>query len=416
MTPTLMALLCLRTLPKPTIWAEPGSVIPWRTPVTLWCQGSLEAKVYRLHRERQSVTWDRQESLEPKDKAKFSITHMTGVYAGQYYCYYGSTTEWPEPSDSLELPSSHLGLHGKPDLSVLPSPVVPSGGHVTLQCDSWTGFRRSVLMKEGQSHRSENQRVRDMRPGVRMGEGRFGENQPLQSTAGLLPGVSRKPSPDPAEPCCDLWTLPCLSDVGYDRFALSKDRKRWIPGWSPAWAPCMEPQYAGRYCCYYRRATDQSHYSDPLDPSPLLGFHGKPNLSALPSPVVPSGGNVTLQCGLQTGFHRFVLMKEGEGQPSWTQDSQRTPSEVFQGLFPVGPVDPSLKWSFRCYGYYSNTLQVWSLSSDPLELLDSASDPKDYTVENLIRMGMATVMLVVLGILLFESWYSQRRTQDAASR
>uniref|UniRef100_A0A8P0P116 Uncharacterized protein n=1 Tax=Canis lupus familiaris TaxID=9615 RepID=A0A8P0P116_CANLF len=105
MTPTLMALLCLRlsmssrtrvqagTLPKPTIWAEPGSVIPWRTPVTLWCQGSLEAKVYRLHRERQSVTWDRQESLEPKDKAKFSITHMTGVYAGQYYCYYGSTTE-----------------------------------------------------------------------------------------------------------------------------------------------------------------------------------------------------------------------------------------------------------------------------------------------------------------------------------
>ena len=84
---------------------------------------------------------------------------------------------------------------------------------------------------------------------------------------------------------------------------------------------------------------------------------------------------MTLQCGLQTGFHRFVLMKEGEGQPSWTQDSQRTPSEVFQGLFPVGPVDPSLKWSFRCYGYYSNTLQVWSLSSDPLELLDSGEKP-----------------------------------------
>ncbi|CAD7692175.1 unnamed protein product [Nyctereutes procyonoides] len=138
------------TLPKPTIWAEPGSVIPWRTPVTLWCQGSLEAKVYHLHRERQSVTWDRQESLEPKDKAKFSITHMTGVYAGQYHCYYGSTTEWPEPSDSLELVVTYCeliqgpapGLHGKPSLSVLPSPVVPSGENVTLQCDSWRGFHR----------------------------------------------------------------------------------------------------------------------------------------------------------------------------------------------------------------------------------------------------------------------------------
>uniref|UniRef100_A0A8P0P100 Ig-like domain-containing protein n=1 Tax=Canis lupus familiaris TaxID=9615 RepID=A0A8P0P100_CANLF len=250
-------------LPKPTIWTEPGSVIPWGTPVTIWCQGSLKAQEYLLHKEGKLWPWERQPALEPKDKAKFSIMYMT------------------------------------------------------------------------------------------------------------------------------------------------------------------------------------SHYSDPLE-LVVTGFHGKPNLSALPSPVVPSGGNVTLQCGLQTGFHRFVLMKEGEGQPSWTQDSQRAPSEVFQGLFPVGPVDPSLKWSFRCYGYYSNTLQVWSFSSDPLELLDSGenpsltpeevsepshirpgaaetkvgfaetSDPKDYTVENLIRMGMATVMLVVLGILLFESWYSQRRTQDAS--
>uniref|UniRef100_A0A8C0PK72 Ig-like domain-containing protein n=1 Tax=Canis lupus familiaris TaxID=9615 RepID=A0A8C0PK72_CANLF len=227
-------------LPKPTIWTEPGSVIPWGTPVTIWCQGSLKAQEYLLHKEGKLWPWERQPALEPKDKAKFSIIRSA--------------------------------------LRVLPS-------------------HSRVL-------------------GIMWGD---------------------------------------------------------------------------------------------------LRFHGKPNLSALPSPVVPSGGNVTLQCGLQTGFHRFVLMKEGEGQPSWTQDSQRTPSEVFQGLFPVGPVDPSLKWSFRCYGYYSNTLQVWSLSSDPLELLDSASDPKDYTVENLIRMGMATVMLVVLGILLFESWYSQRRTQDARS-
>uniref|UniRef100_A0A8I3MLE4 Ig-like domain-containing protein n=1 Tax=Canis lupus familiaris TaxID=9615 RepID=A0A8I3MLE4_CANLF len=207
MTLTMMAMLCLGScdpvscflpgiLPKPTIWTEPGSVIPWGTPVTIWCQGSLKAQEYLLHKEGKLWPWERQPALEPKDKAKFSII----------------------------------------------------------------------------------------------------------------------------------------------------------------------------------RATDQSHYSDPLE-LVVTGFHGKPNLSALPSPVVPSGGNVTLQCGLQTGFHRFVLMKEGEGQPSWTQDSQRAPSEVFQGLFPVGPVDPSLKWSFRCYGYYSNTLQVWSFSSDPLELLDSGEKP-----------------------------------------
>ncbi|XP_046536399.1 leukocyte immunoglobulin-like receptor subfamily A member 1 isoform X4 [Equus quagga] len=48
--------------------------------------------------------------------------------------------------------------------------------------------------------------------------------------------------------------------------------------------------------------------------------------------------------------------------------------------------------------------------SDP----KSASHPQDYTVENLIRTGMAGLILVVLGVLLFQPWHSQTRTQDAA--
>uniref|UniRef100_A0A8C0L3N5 Ig-like domain-containing protein n=1 Tax=Canis lupus dingo TaxID=286419 RepID=A0A8C0L3N5_CANLU len=209
MTPALTVLLCLgeRTLPKPTIWAEPGSVVPWEAPVTIWCQGSLKAQEYFLYKERYSGTWNRQPELEFKDKAKFSITHMTDVYAGQYHCYYRSTTAWSNPSDPLELVVT--GMHSKPSLSVLPSSIVPSGGNVTLQCVSWTGF------------------------------------------------------------------------------------------------------------------------------------------------------------------HRFVLMKEGQRQLFWTRNSQQAPSMGFWALFPVGPVIPSLMWTFRCYGYYSNTPQEWSLPSDPLELLIS---------------------------------------------
>ncbi|XP_041911512.1 leukocyte immunoglobulin-like receptor subfamily A member 5 [Arvicola amphibius] len=189
----------------------------------------------------------------------------------------------------------------------------------------------------------------------------------------------------------------------------------------------------GQYYCFYETPSGWSAQSDKLELVVTGIFENKPCLSVLPRRVVTSGDNVTFKCFSQEEYDRFIVIKEGEQKHSMIMESQKTSSGQFQALFFVGPMTSSCSGTFKCYGYYKANPYVWSEPSDHLEIQVSgsamnikpskdaskaktASDTQDYTVENLIRMGLAGLVLIILGTLLFEGWHNQSWTYHEAGK
>uniref|UniRef100_G1QE49 Ig-like domain-containing protein n=1 Tax=Myotis lucifugus TaxID=59463 RepID=G1QE49_MYOLU len=416
----LSALLCLGlsldqrtcvqagTLPKPTLWAEPGPVIPYRSPVTLWCEGTLEAQKFDLYKEGKHVLWNTQTERKSTTRGKFSITHMTEHDAGRYSCYYNSPTGWSEPSEPLELRAT--GSSSKPSLSALPSPVVPSGRKVTLHCGSQQGFDRFILTKEGDHRLSwtldsePHPALFSMGPVTPSHRWRFRcygcyrnspqvWSHPSDALELLIPGESEKPSllsqQGPIVASGQNLTLQCRSDVGYDRFALHKETKQGLPqslvlqpqaGLSQAHFPLdtVSRSHGGRYRCYggYNLSSEWSAPSDPLDILVAGHLPDRPSLSVQPGPRVASGENVTLLCQSQSWRDTFLLSKEGAASPPLCRGSKHR-AQQYQAEFSMSPVTSAHGGTYRCYSSHSTSPFLLSHPSEPLELLVSgpSGDP-----------------------------------------
>ncbi|XP_053518547.1 LOW QUALITY PROTEIN: leukocyte immunoglobulin-like receptor subfamily A member 6, partial [Artibeus jamaicensis] len=425
MSPILMALLFLGlsvglrtpvqagTLAKPTLWAEPDAITRLRSSVTIWCQGTLQAIEFRLDKDGSPQPWRRQKPLYPGDKVKFSITHMTEHDAGKYHCSYVSLTGWSERSDPLELVLTGSYYYSKPSLSALPSPVVTSGGNVTLQCGSWEKFNRFILTKEGedrlswtldsQQHPSGESQARfsvgPVIPSHRWTFRCYGcyrnrpqvWSQPSDALELLVSGSSRKPSlltqQGPIVGSGQSLTLQCLSNIGYDRFALSKTGGQDLPqitdlqpkaGLSQAkfHLDTVNGSHGGQYRCYggHSLSSEWSAPSDPLDILVAGWLPDRPSLSVQPGPTVASGENVTLLCQSQSPRDTFLLTKEGAASPPLRLRSQSR-AQQHQAEFSMGPVTSAHGGTYRCYSANHDRPYLLSQPSDPLELLVSGKTP-----------------------------------------
>ncbi|EAW72273.1 hCG1732230, partial [Homo sapiens] len=291
----------------------------------------------------------------PLSLALFPVGRVAASHRWMFRCY-GHYTNfpwvWSEPSDTMEI--LVLGVSRKPSLLTLQGPVVAPGENLTLQCGSDVGYDKFTLYKEG------------------------GHD--------LVQGSGRQPQ----------------AGLSQANFTLGPVRV----------------SHGGQYRCYGAHNLS-SEWSAPSDPLSILiagQIRGRPSLSVQPGPTVASGENVTLLCQSREQLDTFLLTKEGAAHHPLRLRSEHQ-AQQHQAEFPMSPVTSAHAGTYRCYSSRRFFPYLLSHPSDPLELVVSgaaetlspsqnktdsktASHPQDYTVENLIRVAVAGLVLVVLGILL----------------
>uniref|UniRef100_A0A8C7AL73 Ig-like domain-containing protein n=1 Tax=Neovison vison TaxID=452646 RepID=A0A8C7AL73_NEOVI len=394
------------TLSKPSIWADPSPMVTKGSQVTIWCQASLEADNYYLYKDRVSepletldISWD------SSNKAGFSIARMTSHDIGLYRCAYQSRERQSQLSDFLPLVMT--GQYDAPSLSATPGPVVALGGNVSLSCSSsWPWELFHLLKEQGADapqhlewmfHRKRGQGLFHMGPVNTSHAGTYRcyvspESYPdlwSQSSDPLhlqVTGVYRAPSllaqPGSLVQSGDSLTLQCRSEIGFDRFALTKDEELRAPqhleGQSSPNFPLgpVSHTHGGRYQCYSGHKLS-STWSAPSAPLGVLitGMYEKPSLSIQSGTSVSWGENVTLQCRSEIWFDTFHLSKEGSLAPPQVLRVQDT-ARPYQVNFILSPVTSDLEGTYRCYSSHSNYPYLLSQPSDPLELLVSSEGPQ----------------------------------------
>uniref|UniRef100_A0A2I2YA34 Fc alpha receptor n=1 Tax=Gorilla gorilla gorilla TaxID=9595 RepID=A0A2I2YA34_GORGO len=136
-----------------------------------------------------------------------------------------------------------------------------------------------------------------------------------------------------------------------------------------------------------------------------------PFISAKSSPVIPLDGSVKIQCQAirEAYLTQLMIIKNstyreiGRKLKFWNETDPE---------FVIDHMDANKAGRYQCQ-YRIGHYRLWY--SDTLELVVTDSIHQDYTIQNLIRMAVAGLVLVALLAILVENWHSHTALNKEAS-
>ncbi|KAM5134131.1 leukocyte immunoglobulin-like receptor subfamily B member 2 [Callospermophilus lateralis] len=339
---------------KPSLSAEPGPQVASGGQVALLCHTTYSYDVFILCRDRAASL---PQTCSHQNHSSFLMSPVTLAHGGTYRCYFSSRDKprlWSLPSDPLE-----LLVTGTPSIWAEPGSLVPHGSAVTIICRIPPGVTQLCL------YHVETKLWCDRDPQGAPEVAQFSLQQVTEGQSGTYH--------------CEYWT----------------------EGRSSGHSDPLELVVTGEE--EPRTLSPATHSAAHLTGPGM--YKEKPSLSAEPGPQVASGGQVTLLCHTTYSYDVFILCRDRAASLPQTCSHQNHSS------FLMSPVTLAHGGTYRCYFSSRDKPRLWSLPSDPLELL--VTGPPSPLV---VGVSAAAAVLLGLCLLLLGLCLCRHRGQRRARR
>ncbi|CAM5173485.1 unnamed protein product [Eretmochelys imbricata] len=420
------------SLPRPSISLNTTEITAPGANVTIRCQGQHRDVRFFLHK---AGDLNPPRHMDPAgDGAEFHIPTVGRQHRGSYSCSYRPRSEpfvSSQPSDPVQLVVADPSLP-RPSISLSPTEITAPGADVTIRCQGQSRDVRFFLHKAGDLNPP-----RHMDPAGDRAEfciptvGRqHGGSYSCSYRARSEPFVSSQPShpvelvvADPSLPRPSISlsptgvtapgadvTIRCRGQRRDVRFFLHKagdlnPPRHMDPAGDGAefHIPTVGRQHGGNYSCSYRPRSEPFVSSQPSHPVQLVvpdPSLPRPSISLSPTGVTAPGADVTIRCRGQRRDVRFFLHKAGDLNPPRHMDPAGDGAE-----FRIPTVGRQHGGSYSCSYRPRSEPFVSSQPSHPVQLVVAAPS-SDFTHGNITRLGLGAMVLLVLGLILAEAYYS----------